>query len=130
VIRALVTGGCGFIGSALVRHLVGDRAACVVNVDIMTYPAMQGAVASVAHTGRYALGGDVCDRAPVQRLLEQNRPSWMFHLAAETHIDRSIDDPVVTAGRAQRGARPHRPRAVVRRPVTSVRCAMPTRGVP
>jgi dTDP-glucose 4,6-dehydratase len=95
MIRALVTGGCGFIGSALVRHLAGERGVAVVNLDAMTYAATPGSVASVADGGRYAFAkGDVCDRALLDRLLDQHRPTWIFHLAAETHVDHSIDDPL------------------------------------
>jgi dTDP-glucose 4,6-dehydratase len=93
--RALVTGGCGFIGSALVRHLIGAGVG-VINLDALTYAGTRGSVASVAGNPEHVfVHGDIGDRVLVRRLLDQHRPAWVFHLAAESHVDRSIDDPLL-----------------------------------
>jgi dTDP-glucose 4,6-dehydratase len=93
--RALVTGGCGFIGSALVRHLIGVGTT-VVNLDALTYAGTLGSVAKVSIDPNYAfVKGDISDRTLVRGLLAQYRPTWIFHLAAESHVDRSIDDPLL-----------------------------------
>ena len=96
MVRALVTGGCGFIGSALVRYLVRDLGIGVVNLDALTYAATRASVESVVDDPRYTLvHGDICDRSVVSGLLQEYRPSWIFHLAAESHVDRSIEDPLL-----------------------------------
>ena len=90
----VVTGGCGFIGSAVVRRLVEHTAHSVVNVDSMTYASSVASVASVQDSDRYVFErGDVCDRAFVQTVFETHRPDAVMHLAAESHVDRSIDLP-------------------------------------
>src|SRR5581483_8768293 len=93
--KALVTGGCGFIGSALIRHLVGRCGASVVNLDALTYAGTLGSVDEVSRKPNYLfVRGDICDRDLVHCLLDRHRPQWIFHLAAESHVDRSIDDPL------------------------------------
>lgn len=92
--RALVTGGMGFIGSALVRHLVGDRGWRVLNVDKLTYAGDPATVAAVADDPRHRfVRADICDGAEMRRLLAEHRPDAVLHLAAESHVDRSIDRP-------------------------------------
>lgn len=92
--RFLVTGGCGFIGSALVRHLVGERRVRVLNLDKLTYAGDPSTVASVADDPLYAFAEiDICDGASVSRALAEFRPHAVMHLAAESHVDRSIDGP-------------------------------------
>ncbi len=95
-IRALVTGGCGFIGSALVRHLMLDRNAAVANLDALTYAGTTRSVAIVADRADYRFfHGNVCDRPLLRRIFDEFRPRWVFHLAAESHVDRSIEDPLL-----------------------------------
>jgi dTDP-glucose 4,6-dehydratase len=90
----LVTGGCGFIGSALVRFLLRKTGAQVINFDKLTYAAAPEALAAVERSPRYRfIRGDICDRRAVAAMLERHRPTSVVHLAAETHVDRSIDGP-------------------------------------
>ena len=91
--KLLVTGGAGFIGSAVVRLAVA-RGHSVVNVDKLTYAACLDNVAEVAGSKLYAFEqADICDRAAMDRVLETHRPDAIMHLAAESHVDRSIDGP-------------------------------------
>jgi len=91
---AIVTGGAGFIGSALVRRLVRDRGAAVVNVDKLTYAGNVDSLADVAgHPGHTLARVDVCDAESMRALFERHRPGAVVHLAAESHVDRSIDAP-------------------------------------
>lgn len=91
--KLLVTGGAGFIGSAVVRLAV-SRGHHVVNVDALTYAACLDNVASVADSPLYAFEkADICDRAAMDRILQDHQPDAIMHLAAESHVDRSIDGP-------------------------------------
>ena len=92
--RVLVTGGAGFIGSALVRYLVGEAGYEVLNLDKLTYAGVLESIAPVADNGRYQfVQGDICDAELVGRLIEEFQPDVVVHLAAESHVDRSIDNP-------------------------------------
>lgn len=89
--RVVVTGGAGFIGSALVRHLVDVRGATVTNVDKLTYAASLASLDSVAANPNYSLvKADICDRAAMDQVMRDARPDAIMHLAAESHVDRSI----------------------------------------
>ena len=91
--KLLVTGGCGFIGSAVVRLAV-SRGHEVVNLDAMTYAANAANVASVAHSNLYSFEqADIRDRAALDRIFATHNPDAVMHLAAESHVDRSIDGP-------------------------------------
>jgi len=88
----LITGGAGFIGSALVRHLLAETSHHVVNVDKLTYAGNLESLEPVLPSGRYAFERvDIRDRAEVDRIFAEHRPDAVMHLAAESHVDRSID---------------------------------------
>ncbi len=92
--RILLTGGCGFIGSAVIRHLIRDTAHDVVNVDKMTYAASEDALEAARHDPRHVLvRADICDAAAMAAAFEAHQPDVVMHLAAESHVDRSIDGP-------------------------------------
>jgi len=87
----MVTGGAGFIGTSVVRHLLGEGAG-VVNVDKLTYAGSNPPLGALAEGGRYALEvADIADPAALARIFAEHRPDAVMHLAAETHVDRSID---------------------------------------
>ncbi|WP_116084552.1 dTDP-glucose 4,6-dehydratase [Tropicimonas sp. IMCC34011] len=91
--RILITGGAGFIGSAVVRLAVA-RGHEVVNVDAMTYAACEANTGRAAETGRYTLErADIRDRGRLDAIFAEHRPDAVMHLAAESHVDRSIDGP-------------------------------------
>lgn len=92
--KILVTGGAGFIGSAVIRHLINDTGHQVVNLDKLTYAGNLESLATVSDDERYAFEhADICDRADLDRIFTQHQPDAVMHLAAESHVDRSIDGP-------------------------------------
>ena len=94
--RILLTGGCGFIGSAVVRHLIRATDHMVVNVDLMTYAASEDALEEARADPRHLLvRADVADLAAMQQIFATHRPDAVMHLAAESHVDRSIDGPAI-----------------------------------
>jgi len=92
--RILLTGGCGFIGSAVVRHLIRNTSHSVVNFDKMTYAASESALEEAVNSPRHVLiRADIADAEAVRAAFAAHRPDAVMHLAAESHVDRSIDEP-------------------------------------
>ena len=92
--KILVTGGAGFIGSAVIRHLIADTNHHVLNVDKLTYAGNLESLAEVASSARYQFAQiDICDRDALQKAFAGFQPDAVMHLAAESHVDRSIDGP-------------------------------------
>src|SRR4030081_1762010 len=89
-----VTGGAGFIGSAIVRHLLDETEASVVNIDKLTYASSLDSIPQAAGNARYRFAQvDICNGPALRQLFEQHRPRYVMNLAAESHVDRSIDGP-------------------------------------
>ncbi|MEZ8059816.1 dTDP-glucose 4,6-dehydratase [Vibrio splendidus] len=92
--KLLVTGGAGFIGSAVIRHIIENTSDSVVNVDKLTYAGNLESLSSVADDDRYVFEQvDICNRAELERVFADHKPDALMHLAAESHVDRSIDGP-------------------------------------
>ena len=92
--KIVVTGGAGFIGSAVVRHVLGNSDWRVINLDKLTYAGNLESLGDAARSDHYAFAKiDILDSAAVRALLERERPDAIMHLAAESHVDRSIDGP-------------------------------------
>jgi dTDP-glucose 4,6-dehydratase len=92
--KIIVTGGAGFIGSAVIRHLIKNTAHSVVNLDKLTYAGNLESLKEVSASDRYAFEqADICDRQAIEAVFEKHKPDAIMHLAAESHVDRSIDGP-------------------------------------
>ena len=92
--KLLITGGAGFIGSAVIRQLINDTNHYVVNVDKLTYAGNPESLTSIENIGRYVFEQvDICDAVEIERIFCEYQPDIVMHLAAESHVDRSIDGP-------------------------------------
>lgn len=93
-VKILVTGGAGFIGSAVVRHIINNTQDSVVNVDKLTYAGNLESLAEISDSERYSFEhADICDAEAMARIFAQHQPDAVMHLAAESHVDRSITGP-------------------------------------
>ena len=124
----LITGGAGFIGSALIRHIIRNTQDSVVNLDKLTYAGNLENLAGVFHNPRHTfVQADICDRAALDKIFAEHRPDAVMHLAAESHVDRSIDSAgefiqtniigtftLLEAARAYRSTQPESRRAAFR----------------
>ncbi|EIY9461347.1 dTDP-glucose 4,6-dehydratase [Vibrio vulnificus] len=92
--KILVTGGAGFIGSAVIRHIIRDTQDTVINLDKLTYAGNLESLAEVSNSERYHFEHvDICKREELDRVFTEHQPDLVMHLAAESHVDRSIDGP-------------------------------------
>ena len=92
--KLLITGGAGFIGSAVIRHIINNTDHSVINVDKLTYAGNLESLTSIENNTRYAFEQvDICDANEIKRVFNEHQPDIVMHLAAESHVDRSIDGP-------------------------------------
>ena len=92
--KLLITGGAGFIGSSVIRHIINNTEHSVINIDKLTYAGNLESLTSVENDERYAFEQvDICDANEIKRIFNQHQPDIVMHLAAESHVDRSIDEP-------------------------------------
>jgi len=92
--KILITGGAGFIGSAVIRHIIGNTGHHIINVDKLTYAGNLESLTSVESNERYTFEqADICDATEIKRIFNVHQPEIVMHLAAESHVDRSIDAP-------------------------------------
>ena len=94
--RILITGGAGFIGSAVIRQYINDTTHDVINLDDITYAGNLQSLSSIADSNRYTfVQVNICDSVQLKETFDRYQPHAVMHLAAETHVDRSIDDPSI-----------------------------------
>lgn len=92
--KILVTGGAGFIGSAVVRHIINNTQDSVINVDKLTYAGNLESLTEIENSERYSFEhADICDSNVMASIFETHQPDAVMHLAAESHVDRSITGP-------------------------------------
>ena len=92
--KIMITGGAGFIGSSLIRFLIKETNDQILNIDKLTYASNLQSLKSINDNPRYQfIQGDICDKKIVSKLFKDFQPDLVMHLAAESHVDRSIDEP-------------------------------------
>ena len=97
--RFLISGGAGFIGSTVIRHLINNTDALVLNLDKLTYASNLYSLKDVDSSDRYQfVQADICDSTAVRKIISDFKPNLIMHLAAESHVDRSCEsvDPFIT----------------------------------
>ena len=93
--KIMITGGAGFIGSSLIRFLINETDNRVLNLDKLTYASNLQSLKSISDNSRYQfIQGNICDKKVVSQLFKDFQPNIVMHLAAESHVDRSIDGPI------------------------------------
>jgi len=93
-VKILVTGGAGFIGSAVIRHIINNTTDAIINLDKLTYAGNLESLVDVSDSERYVFEQvDICNRTELNRVFAEHKPDAIMHLAAESHVDRSIDGP-------------------------------------
>jgi len=93
--KILVTGGSGFIGSALIRYIINNTDDMVINVDINTYASSEDSLSSINNSDRYFFRKDnICDQKAINKIIHEYKPDIFMHLAAESHVDKSISTPI------------------------------------
>jgi len=93
-LNILITGGAGFIGSSVIRHIIDNTDHSVINVDKLTYAGNLESLISIESDTRYAFEQvDICNAKEIKRVFNKHQPDIVMHLAAESHVDRSIDGP-------------------------------------
>ena len=94
--KILVTGGAGFIGSAVIRQVLSRKGIEVINLDKLTYAGNLESLSNINFSNSYIHENvDVCDAEAVDKIFEKHKPTCVMHLAAESHVDRSIDGPLI-----------------------------------
>ena len=92
--KLLITGGAGFIGSAVIRHIINNTNHTVINVDKLTYAGNLESLTTIERNERYTFEQvDICNASEIRRVFNEHHPDIVMHLAAESHVDRSIDGP-------------------------------------
>tara|TARA_Y100000992_G_scaffold296876_1_gene259691 strand:+ start:879 stop:1391 length:513 start_codon:yes stop_codon:yes gene_type:complete len=92
--KILITGGAGFIGSAVIRHIIENTNYIVINVDKLTYAGNLESLSSISNDKRYIFEQiDICNSVKISKIFKTHQPDFVIHLAAESHVDRSIDGP-------------------------------------
>lgn len=95
-LKYLITGGAGFIGSALIRYIIKEQKQKVINIDKLTYAGCLESIESISSSPLYEFEKvDICNQSEIQRIFEDYKPDKVIHLAAESHVDRSIDSPSI-----------------------------------
>lgn len=93
--RYLITKGSGFIGSALIRFLIKNQSIKILNIDKLTYASSEESLSEIFNSLNYKfINGDICNKEFILKLISDFKPNVLMHLAAESHVDRSIDDPL------------------------------------